>query len=263
MTSADAGSSAAAAPNDTALQSLIGHVDQLGKECPWTAAQQPEDMLFHLRKELIEVEEVLRAHRNRPAEADPRLKKPSIEALVTELGDVLFDALMLIEVAQRDTPAVTLEACAASSNAKLRRRAPYIFPGGAHVANLADAERVWQQAKQEEGVGEVSGEASREGVVANQEDVSILQGVLAEQRARVRMEAARLTEQSAVSSFPPMPPPPQPPPQQNGRALANGHPADHSNERSTEPEGGLLGLSEWEQDFLAGSDSDHTDSDIE
>jgi NTP pyrophosphatase (non-canonical NTP hydrolase) len=94
-------------------------------------------MLFYLRKELIEVEEELR--------------KDEIDgtALADELGDVLFDALMLIEVTQRTVPQVSLEACAASANRKLRRRCPYIF-GGATASTIEEAEAAWQAAKRAE-----------------------------------------------------------------------------------------------------------------
>lgn len=62
---------------------------------------------------------------------------------------MLFDALMAIEVTRRAHPTVTLEACAASANAKLRRRTPYIF-GGPPAATTEDAEAAWQAAKKAE-----------------------------------------------------------------------------------------------------------------
>ncbi len=120
------------------LNSLTANVGALGVECPWTRRQKTADMLFYLRKELLEVEEELR--------------KPKVDgaALANELGDVLFDALMLIEVTKRDHPAeVNLEACAASACAKLRRRCPYIF-GGSPASTVEEAEAAWQSAKRAE-----------------------------------------------------------------------------------------------------------------
>ena len=69
-----------------ALELLATKIDQLGEECPWTAAQRPEDMLFHLRSEIMETEAALRE------------KSVDREALTKELGDVLFCALLLARV---------------------------------------------------------------------------------------------------------------------------------------------------------------------
>ena len=73
-----------------ALELLATKIDQLGEECPWTAAQRPEDMLFHLRSEIMETEAALRE------------KSVDAEALTKELGDVLFCALLLARVCERD-----------------------------------------------------------------------------------------------------------------------------------------------------------------
>ena len=66
-----------------------------------------------------------------------------------ELGDVLFDTLLLIQVSSRDH-GVSLEMCAASAVAKLRKRSPYIFDGGPEVATAADAQALWQASKRAE-----------------------------------------------------------------------------------------------------------------
>ena len=72
------------------LDVLARKIDQLGDECPWTAAQRPEDMLFHLRSEVMETEAALRE------------KTVDAEALTKELGDVLFCALLLARVCERE-----------------------------------------------------------------------------------------------------------------------------------------------------------------
>ena len=73
-----------------ALTQLTQVVRRLGDgECPWTKEQSAWDLLYYMRKELIEVEEELRKHRRADAPA---------QDLVGELGDVLFDALLLIRV---------------------------------------------------------------------------------------------------------------------------------------------------------------------
>ena len=119
------------------LTELTSHISRLGVECPWTRRQRTSDMIFYLRKELIEVEEEMR--------------RDSVDgtALAKELGDVLFDALMLIEVTQREHAEVSLDACAASACSKLRRRCPYIF-GGPPASTVEEAESAWQAAKRAE-----------------------------------------------------------------------------------------------------------------
>lgn len=85
------------------------------------------------------------------------------------------------------------------------------------------------------------------------------------QEALLLAEAGRLLETSSSSS-PPQPPvsPPEPPP---GHGLANVHQPSDTNDHSTEAEAELLGLSEWEQDFVesrgvnSSSDTDDYDAD--
>ena len=116
-----------------ALELLATKIDQLGEECPWTAAQRPEDMLFHLRSEIMETEAALRE------------KSVDREALTKELGDVLFCALLLARVCEREHGA-SLPAVADAAVAKLRRRAPYVF-GGPPATTLEEAERQWLDGK--------------------------------------------------------------------------------------------------------------------
>ena len=67
------------------LARLGGLVEELGLRCPWTAAQRAGDMLYYTRRELLEVEEVLR-------------KEQGDARLAGEVGDALFDALLLAQV---------------------------------------------------------------------------------------------------------------------------------------------------------------------
>lgn len=141
------------------LTTISGMVQALGHGCPWTKAQRCEDMMFWMRKELIEVEEVLRAADG--AGGNP-VKPVDGNELIKELGDVLFDALMMIQCAKAQFPGsgVSVEACAASACVKIKRRCPYIFDKEHEGATtVADAERAWQAAKQKERVaaeGDVS-----------------------------------------------------------------------------------------------------------
>ena len=136
----------------SSLSKLSSMVHALGCDCPWTKAQRTDDMIFWARKELIEVEEVLRTSRGAGGMASgPRPINNS--ELIKELGDVLFDTLMMIQVASAEFPdsGVSLEACAASACAKVKRRCPYIFDKNSRGASsVADAEAAWQAAKQRE-----------------------------------------------------------------------------------------------------------------
>ena len=128
------------------LGELGSLVEDLGRRCPWTAAQQAGDMLYYTRRELLEVEEVLR-------------KRQGDARLAEEVGDVLFDALLLAQVCTRDHAAVSVDACCASAIAKLRRRCPYMF-GGEEAQTREEAEAQWQRAKRtEKAGGEAGGEA--------------------------------------------------------------------------------------------------------
>ncbi len=118
------------------LSALAANVRKLGRICPWTAKQKVDDMLYWTRREILEVEEVLRRDDEEHRRAN----------LTAELGDVLFDVLMAIEVAGRDHGLEIGEVCA-SANAKLRRRSPYIFPDGEPVASVAEAEAAWLKGK--------------------------------------------------------------------------------------------------------------------
>ncbi|KAL1504378.1 hypothetical protein AB1Y20_010784 [Prymnesium parvum] len=119
------------------LELLAATVDRLGAECPWTAAQKSEDMMHYLRKECLEVEEVLLGARSRPVDK---------ANLTQELGDVLFDVLLLIRVSARDH-GIDLESCCTSAVEKIERRCPYLSDPALRAATASDATRLWSQAK--------------------------------------------------------------------------------------------------------------------
>lgn len=109
-------------------------------------------MIFWSRKELIEVEEVIRTASGAGGVAHGPQPVNKSE-LIKELGDVLFDTLMLIEVASAEFPdtGVSLESCASSACSKVRRRCPYVFDKDSQAAmTVADAEAAWQDAKRRE-----------------------------------------------------------------------------------------------------------------
>lgn len=123
------------------LLELTAVVSRLHKACPWTLTQSTTDMVAHTRNELAEVEEAMAACTGAGgAEAGA----PARAHLEAELGDVLFNVLMLIEAASKEHGTAGLEEVSERSILKLRRRAPYAFEGGPAVATTAEAELLWQ-----------------------------------------------------------------------------------------------------------------------
>ena len=130
---------------------LMGGVDALAScpadgGCPWTAEQGALDVLGHAASELEEIREEL-------------LLGPASDhnALQSELGDLLFNTMLLIKVCERDRlGATTLSAAARFASAKVRRRAPFVFtedPGLARPMTPEDASAIWKNVKAKEKLG--------------------------------------------------------------------------------------------------------------
>jgi NTP pyrophosphatase (non-canonical NTP hydrolase) len=117
------------------LLELAAVVSRLQTVCPWTQTQSAADMLAFTRMELVETEEAMGALAASSATAH----------LESELGDVLFNVLMLIEACGKEEHGTGgLERVCEASVAKLRRRAPYAFDGGPRVQTAEDADKLWQ-----------------------------------------------------------------------------------------------------------------------
>lgn len=78
-----------------AMEMLVAAVERLRLVCPWTAAQKSDNMIHFVRKEILELEEVFLASRHSPLHT---------ANLTQELGDVLFDVLLLIQEANVGIP---------------------------------------------------------------------------------------------------------------------------------------------------------------
>ena len=80
---------------------LYNLVTCLGNSCPWTATVKSTEMLVYLESEVHELqEEIISMHSVRDgSDASSGRKHPSYsdrkKAMIAELGDVLFDVLML------------------------------------------------------------------------------------------------------------------------------------------------------------------------
>ena len=131
-------------PSHPSLAELAHRVELLGRDCPWTAEQTPASVLAFLRSECDELEEALAAG-------------ASSAELASELGDVLFNAMLAVEVCAREGEGngrwegVTLDAVAAASLSKLRRRYPPLFDGTlAQLDGVEEGARLWREGKEGE-----------------------------------------------------------------------------------------------------------------
>uniref|UniRef100_A0A7S0ER17 NTP pyrophosphohydrolase MazG-like domain-containing protein n=1 Tax=Hanusia phi TaxID=3032 RepID=A0A7S0ER17_9CRYP len=114
--------------------------------CPWTAEQGALDVLEHAHSELKEISEELSL-----GSASKHF------ALQSELGDLLFNAFLLVKICERDgIGGSTLAGAAASSCAKIRRRAPFVFGEGARPLTPEEASALWKSVKQQEKAGLIS-----------------------------------------------------------------------------------------------------------
>ena len=226
------------ARGEQTMNELAAIVDKLGQECPWTKAQRTADMLFWLRKEIIEVEEVLRSSNRDTAK------------LTKELGDCLFDVLMAVECTRREYPEVTLQAVQASAVEKVKRRCPYVFGDSVPASTVAEAEAAWQAAKGRE-QRSADGPSDASSLVAELEGSLQLDACASqsELRAPQRMEEPNLTTTT-------------PPPECRHVATVTSpvhRPTDAGDESDDSFD---TGLAEWENDYKrdAGPPSDGEDS---
>ena len=108
--------------------------------CPWTAEQDAMGIINHAKGELDEIAEEI-------VLGDAAEQK----ALESELGDLLFNTLLLIKLCERDgLGGATLEGAAVSARKKLRRRAPFIFGEGTQPQTPEEANAIWRAAKKRE-----------------------------------------------------------------------------------------------------------------
>ncbi len=102
-------------------------------ECPWANRQTVKS---YVRQLASEAEEVVAAVNN-----DDR------ENLKEELGDLFWDVLMVMLIAEKEgwfTPSESMSALIE----KMRRRKPFLFSG--QKVTLEEAERMWWEAKAKE-----------------------------------------------------------------------------------------------------------------
>ena len=132
---------------------LTSIVHELSVECPWTASIRPHDMCKWLRSECNEVEEQILIQGSKKTVNGEYCQK-SLRELESEVGDVLFDALMLNAVCSREY-CFNMETCFDVACEKVERRTPYmsLWGNGSIAKSSREAELLWQEAKRKETPG--------------------------------------------------------------------------------------------------------------
>jgi NTP pyrophosphatase (non-canonical NTP hydrolase) len=112
---------------------------------PWTKKQTVATMIAYSREEASEVEAEL------PGLTRVGNSIDQLNGIEGELGDLLFDALLILQVAKRQYN-VDPGRVVAGIEAKLRRRCPYMFDDfdGDVPADEESAKQLWQQQKANE-----------------------------------------------------------------------------------------------------------------
>lgn len=122
----------------SALATLLETIDHLRDPggCPWDARQTLQSMRPHLLEECHEVLEAVDAGDQ--------------EAVRAELGDLLFNVLLMARI-QQDEGKGGVQASAAAIDAKLRHRHPHVFGDATGPRPDAQARRLaWAESKRAE-----------------------------------------------------------------------------------------------------------------
>lgn len=115
---------------------LFSVVQNLGESCPWTASVDAPTMLSWLESEIAELSEEIR-------------RADCTEEIISELGDILFDALML-EMICRKTYEFSPQTAWETAANKVERRTPYMNAWGDGVSTARtpeECEAFWKAAK--------------------------------------------------------------------------------------------------------------------
>mmetsp|Transcript_17734 Transcript_17734/g.35402 ORF Transcript_17734/g.35402 Transcript_17734/m.35402 type:complete len:266 (-) Transcript_17734:421-1218(-) len=127
----------------------------LGQNCPWTAGVGAAEMASWLEGEIGELREEIAREDTGEAAARKRI--------VSEMGDILFDAYMLEMICRRDYDLSDLPPAWQVAAEKVERRTPYMAEwgdGGVTADTAEEAERLWRAAKRRE-AGAETGRGSR------------------------------------------------------------------------------------------------------
>ena len=103
-------------------------------ECPWSKEQTMQLMVEQLAEETREIREAL--------------DKDDAVNLKEELGDLLWDYLFLMTIAEEEFE-FTFDDVVKSAQKKMRRRKPWVF-GDMQVKDKEEAVRIWNEIKANE-----------------------------------------------------------------------------------------------------------------
>lgn len=115
------------------VDEFLDAVDKSVKNCPWTIKQPLQTYVDGVIEEANEIKQAI--------------EKKDYENLKEEIGDLLWDAIILAHLAQRDGHFDTKEVLQ-SAIKKMKHRKPYIFTG--EKVTVEEAQQIWKDAKAEE-----------------------------------------------------------------------------------------------------------------
>ena len=137
--------------SSSAALGLLNVVDSVMRECLWTQEKTADQLVEYTKSELLEVTEAIENRRHDGDDDDGTkaiLPHPS-DDLESEVGDLLFDALLLARICERDFSDCTLEGMLRRVSEKIVRRCPHVFAGEV-ISSSADAAAIWQREKAKE-----------------------------------------------------------------------------------------------------------------
>lgn len=130
--------SPAPAPADrVSCRDLLNVVDSVIAGCPWTKIKTASQLCTYAKSEVVEIEDELAQ------------SQTDVDGLVGECGDLIFDALLLARIVERDFPGAKLEDMLAGIVEKVKRRCPHVFSGEA-CRTPEEAAAIWQREKAKE-----------------------------------------------------------------------------------------------------------------
>ena len=136
-----------------AATELLGVVDAVVQQCPWTAHKTTDQMVEYSHSELEEIKEAIENRKTQTSSATCcNTHVRSSDDLESEIGDLLFDALLLARICERDFEHVTLRGALERATEKITRRCPHVF-AGERVETAAEASAIWLREKAKEKAG--------------------------------------------------------------------------------------------------------------
>ncbi len=126
-------------PEVAGMDSLIGLISRLRKECPWDAKQNHESLVKHLEEETQEVIEAIHERHN---------SQVGYANFAEELGDLLLQILLHSEIAS-EGDFFDISDVANALHDKMIRRHPHVF-GDSTASTLEELEQQWKAIKEAE-----------------------------------------------------------------------------------------------------------------